>query len=277
MPSISIAELIGAYNLKDFGARGEGNGDDARKINDALAQIAAKSPANGLAFLPPGTYMIYTPIVIPSNVILMGFGSVSVLQLGPSIDDDVVKSTNTTNIRIRDLRIDGNRANNTTRNRYGLWLYGVTDAWIENVEVVSCRSDGFRLDSCTRVDLNGCKASDNGRHGFSLSQSEFCQLMAPRSYDNSQVEAVGTGDGINLELISFDNTIINPVCYETALTGDKQGWGLREAVGESCARTNVIGGSFRGNRTGSISLESGDSLALSSPLIQLPGGATITP
>jgi len=275
MPTISIAELINAYSLDDYGAGGSGR--VAARINDALVQISQKSPANGLVLLGPRVHLCETPIVVPSNITLMGFGTVSELRLAASIDDDVVKSENTSNIRLCNLRINGNRANNTGANRYGLWLYGVEDAWLDNVEVVSARRDGFRLDSCTRIKFKACSSSDNGRHGFSLSYAQFCQLMDVSSYDNSRVADAGEGDGINLEVISTDTLISNPNCYETSLTGDRQGWGIREAVGESCARTIVLGGSFRGNRTGTISLESGDSLAITSPLIQLPGGVTITP
>lgn len=277
MPTPAIREIILGWNVRDFGARGDGNGDDGPAISHAMAYAAAQSPASGLVFVPPGTYRIGTRISVPSNIVLFGMGSVSVLQLGPSALTDVLLSRSTSNVRIRDLRIDGNRANNTSGEAVGIWLDTVTDVWLENVEVVSCRSDGFRLDSCTRAELIGCKASDNGRHGFSLANTEFSLLVAPRAYDNCQVATAGTADGINLELFSRYNTIICPVCYETAGVGDRQGYGVREAAASGCERNVVVGGSFWGNRSGEYVLDSGDSAVIGGPLSTLPAEVVLTP
>ncbi len=275
MPSLALPEIQGGYNILDFGVL-RGVGDAGPAINAALTRIAGQSEAGGTCYFPPGTYLIRTPISVPSNIEVAGFGSRTILQLRNSGLVDVLTSRDTSNVRIRTLRIDGNRSNNTG-NGQGLWLENVTDAWIEDVEVVSCRSDGFRLDGCTRVELKGPSASDNGRHGFSLANTEFCQLLSPRAYDNSQVADAGDGDGINLELFSRWNTIVCPVCYETAGVGDRQGYGVREASASGCERNLIIGGSFNGNRTAAIVLDSGDSGSLAVPLISLPMGALITP
>lgn len=276
MPAVTIHNLIGAWNIRDFGARGDGNGDDAPAINLALTYAAAQSPANGVVFVPPGTYRILSTISLPSSTTLLGMGSVSVLRLGPSALVDVLLSRSTSNVRIKDLRIDGNRANNTSGNMVGIWLDTVTDAWLENVEAVSCRSDGIRLDVCTRVELNACKASDNGRHGISLANTEFCLLTAPRAYDNNQVGTAGDNDGINLELFSRYNTLLGCVCYETAGAGDRQGYGIRESSASACERNVIIGPVLWGNRTGDYYLDSGTSMAIATPLSTIPAEVILT-
>lgn len=277
MPAVTVHNLIGAWNVKDFGARGDGNGDDAPAINLALTYAAAQSPASGLVFVPPGTYRILSTISLPSNIALFGMGSVSVLRLGPSALVDVLMSRSTSNVRIKDLRIDGNRSNNTSGNMVGIWLDTVTDAWLENVEMASCRSDGIRLDVCTRVELGACKASDNGRHGISLANTEFSLLTACRAYDNNQVGVAGDNDGINLELFSRYNTLIGCVAYETAGAGDRQGYGIRETAASGCERNIIIGPVLWGNRTGAYYLDSGDSAVLATPLSTLPAAFIFTP
>lgn len=289
--SIDIFDLLGAVDARQFGAVGNNNRDDAAHINEALVWAAAHSvqenlggeqPASSVVCIPPGTYRCDTPIIVPSGVTLIGFGSMSVLKLGPSMYDDVLKSTGTSNVRIANLRIDGNRANNVLGTRQGVWLYNVTDGWLDNVEAVSCRADGFRLDVCERVELRGCKASDNGRHGVSISYSFGCQLSNCRAYDNCKVSTTGTADGFNLELLSSDNTLNGCSGYETArYTGAvgsaQQGYGAREAPGEGCAHTLILGGAYVGNQYAGVSLDAGDSAAVTMPLVQIPMGAVITP
>lgn len=281
MTSIGLETLIGAYNVHDFGALGDGTGDDGPAFNRAIttATQQADSGVNGPVFVPPGIYRIATTVSVLSSVTLLGLGSRSILRLAPStvVDAvDVLRSVGTSNIRIRDLRIDGNRANNAVGTAQGIQLTNVTDGWISGVEAVSCRGDGVRLDGCTRVELTGCKATDNGRHGFSLATTEFCLLVSARSYDNSQVADAGTGDGINLELFSRYNTIICPVCYETAGVGDRQGYGFREAAASGCSYNVVFGPVFWGNRSGAYTLDSGTSMLLGTPLSTLPAQLILT-
>lgn len=289
--SIDIYDLLGAIDVRQFGAVGNFNRDDAAHINEALTWAAAHSvqvtlggeqPNSAVVCVPPGTYRIDTPVIVPSGVTLIGFGSMSVLKLGPNMYDDVLKSTDTSNVRIVNLRIDGNRANNVLGTRQGLWLYNVQDAWIDNVECVSCRADGFRLDVCERVEIRGCKASDNGRHGFSISYCFGTHYTDCRAYDNCKVSATGTADGFNIELLSSDNTLIACSGYETArYTGAvgsaQQGYGAREATGEGCAHTLIIGGLFVGNQYAGVALDAGDSAAYTMPLVQIPMGAVVTP
>jgi|SRR3990167_785010 len=268
MGSISLVDLMGAYSALEFGVKNDAGSDQGPAINRALLMMAAMGTPNGTLFFPPGTYTIRTTVSHPSNVGVEGFGSVTAFRLGTDAHVDVWKADGVSNIRLRNLRIDGNRANNASGTRNGLWLNSVVDAWIENVECVSARADGFRLDDCERVELSGCKASDNGRHGISLSYCVFCQVTSPRCYNNCQVSSAGAGDGINLELLSGYNTIDLPVCYETALAGDLQGYGIREATGEGCYGTSIAGGALRGNRTGALSIESRDSTVFNSEAVR---------
>lgn len=289
--SIDIYDLLGAIDVRQFGAVGNGNDNDAAHINEALAWAAAHSvqenlggeqPNSAVVCIPPGTYRCDTPVIVPSGITLIGFGSMSVLKLGPNMYDDVLKSTDTSNIRIANLRIDGNRANNVLGTRQGVWLYNVTDAWLDNVEAVSCRTDGFRLDVCERVKLRGCKATDNGRHGFSISYCFGCHAADCVSYDNCKVVTLGTADGFNIELLSSDNTFSGCSGYETArytgaVSSQQQGYGIREASGQGCGHTLILGGLFVGNRFEGVRLDAGDSAAYTMPLVQIPMGAVVTP
>lgn len=53
------------YNVKAYGAKGDGSTDDAAKIADA---INAASVNGGIVYFPPGTYVIGSALTFPSNV-----------------------------------------------------------------------------------------------------------------------------------------------------------------------------------------------------------------
>ena len=71
------------YNVKDYGAKGDGTTDDTAAIQAAVG--AAKTAGGGVVYMPPGTYIVnlvphpgfsgyYTAIRIPGGVQLRGAG-----------------------------------------------------------------------------------------------------------------------------------------------------------------------------------------------------------
>ncbi|HET9283175.1 MAG TPA: glycosyl hydrolase family 28-related protein [Candidatus Angelobacter sp.] len=75
-------------------------------------------PSNGGAvYVPAGTYVISSSITIPSNVTLYGAGPATIIQLANGVNSQYAitnthaATTGDTNIVIRDLIIDGNKAN----------------------------------------------------------------------------------------------------------------------------------------------------------------------
>lgn len=258
MSSQTIRDLIGAFSITEFGVQPNAGNDAGAAINRAFAQIQSDEQyANGTLFLPPGTYTIRTPVWQPSGTAVRGAGNATILQLGADANVDIWNSLGS-RIRLADLRIDGNRSNNANSGR-GLVLTDVSDAWLDNVEVVSCVEDGVFLNQCARVQANGLSSMDNGRHGVSLNATEFSVLMGVRSVSNCQVATVGTGDGINLDTLSHDNLIVM-IGYEESLAGDRQGYAVREALAGGCYR-NLVHAVAQGNRTAAFLLGS-DSMAL---------------
>jgi hypothetical protein len=66
--------LAGLYNVRDFGAVGDGQTDDTIAIRSAFAFIASKN--GGTVTFPEGDYKVTSPIAIPSGVIIQGTGSI---------------------------------------------------------------------------------------------------------------------------------------------------------------------------------------------------------
>jgi len=75
--SITIGDALSSfaalyYNVKSYGALGNGVADDGAAIT---AAIAAAAVAGGTVFFPPGVYRTTVTIVVPVNVCLLGSGA----------------------------------------------------------------------------------------------------------------------------------------------------------------------------------------------------------
>ena len=70
----------GRYNVRDFGAVGDGKTDDTIAVKSALAFIATQS--GGILFFPPGDYLVgnvpnYRPLTIPSATTIEGISGIN--------------------------------------------------------------------------------------------------------------------------------------------------------------------------------------------------------
>jgi hypothetical protein len=70
----SPTDQAGFYNVRDFGAAGDGQTDDTVAIRSAFAFIASKN--GGTISFPEGDYKVTSPIALPSGVIIQGTGSI---------------------------------------------------------------------------------------------------------------------------------------------------------------------------------------------------------
>ena len=91
---ITTPAALGNYNIKDFGAKGDGVADDTLAVKSALAFIATRN--GGILNFPEGDYLIGATasnraIALPSGVTIQGVGSIqsntfsgNVVQKNPS-------------------------------------------------------------------------------------------------------------------------------------------------------------------------------------------------
>src|SRR5437016_9454706 len=63
------------FNVKSYGAKGDGATDDSTAIQDAIN--AANTAGGGVVFSPAGTYQINTSLNLKTKVIMMGSGYAS--------------------------------------------------------------------------------------------------------------------------------------------------------------------------------------------------------
>lgn len=83
LPYVKASELF--YDVRDYGAKGDGATDDTAAIQAALD--AARAVGGVAVYLPPGVYLISSYLRIGSTVTLCGAGASSVLRLKTGVAD----------------------------------------------------------------------------------------------------------------------------------------------------------------------------------------------
>lgn len=136
-------------DVRAFGAAGDGVTDDTAAIEAANVAAAGR----GLYF-PKGTY-IGSYLKLRTQTNYYGDGETSILKLKNSTNANFISMINddARGFTVKNLKIDGNNANNTTGS--GIYLYrgsGVmnsdTDFFskLENLTIVNCADAGIRID-----------------------------------------------------------------------------------------------------------------------------------
>jgi hypothetical protein len=81
----------GVFNVRDYGATGNGTTDDTASIQ---AAVNAAGVLGGVVYVPPGTYLISAAILLGSKTTLQGAGTASILYAADYINGYPVSETN---------------------------------------------------------------------------------------------------------------------------------------------------------------------------------------
>jgi parallel beta-helix repeat protein len=169
------------FDIRDFGAVGDGVADDTNSINNALT--AANTAGGGTVFIPHGTYKTTASLIIPGNNILIRGESRASSKIKPATgsNDDVISTaipvaSGTAGyirnyIGVETLTIDGSQMTGTTAGKgNGIHFYGVQHGHIRDVMITSAPNWGIVLDGDTtnfsyRIEVTGCRIL-NGAAGI---------------------------------------------------------------------------------------------------------------
>lgn len=149
-------------SVKDFGAVGDGVVDDTDAIQAAL-------DAHSHVYFPAGTYL-HTGILLNSGNTLTGAGmGATVLYLADESNTHSIFGSSTDDVTIRDLKVYGNKANQTGGND-GRGIYFISPSatcsriHLENVWVDSAEDHGvfFSTNAGTDSAIYHCISTNNG-------------------------------------------------------------------------------------------------------------------
>ena len=225
-----MADLV--FNVRDYGAKGDGSTLDTAAIQRALD--AAHAAGGGTVYIPAGVYIVHSAsgeasdgaLQIRSGVTLMGDGmgqsSLKVMDGEDSKITGIVRTPSgevTTNVVIRDLTIDGNHQNNS--GEIDGFFCGVTpgstlydeNILIERVEIMNVSRYGFDPHEQTRfLTIKDSVAHDNLGDGFTI---DFC-------FDTVLENNVAYGNGrygFNIVTSSHDILLKDNVAHHNAASG----------------------------------------------------------
>jgi parallel beta-helix repeat protein len=176
------------FNIKDYGAVGNGSTDDTAAINSALTAAAGV----GAVFMPAGTYVIGTStnVSIPANTELFGAGPLTTLKIAANpVVNPILNAVNNgfTNVWLHDFAIDGNKTaiatatsgnpdingSTGTGNNQIIWLSSndatpATNIFIDRIIQTNSFRLGIVMQNVQGGRISGCKVSGNNRDGITI-------------------------------------------------------------------------------------------------------------
>lgn len=200
------------------------------KTCDSIQKAINALPAEGgIVNVPAGVYTCVKPIVLDrNNLTLRGDGPGTLLRLGNQINAPVivmgltenVPSRDTRHVRVLDLMIDGNRANQTSecmggpcsdafplRNN-GISIRRCVDCVVQSVTVFGAMSGGLVTElGCRRLTIRDYTSYDNEFDGLAGYETEDSTFSGIHLYGN---KAAGISTDIKFNNNKFfDVTIAN--------------------------------------------------------------------
>lgn len=130
---VAAQSSAGAYwNVKDYGAVGNGTTDDTAAIRNALN--AAGAAGGGIVLFPPGNYLLSSTIQIDTPVILLGSGEQSTILTTNQSTGDVI-SVNIPGVHIRHLRFTAASSVTRTSGAYVNFTATANQSSLEHFEM----------------------------------------------------------------------------------------------------------------------------------------------
>lgn len=208
------------FNVRDFGATGDGTTNDTTAVQAALD--AAEAAGGGTVFVPIGTYLV-KQLTVASKIRVQGQGWGSILQRLDGTTNYALKNedetTGNTDIALEDLAFNGAMSTdpNTGYEKYGLIFGKVTRLTIARCFVYDWADGGLAL----RAGCEAVTVTDNHFKNNSINNLEGQANLAVISASNALIvgnliegpaERAGIGAEPNNAGESVDNlTVIGNV------------------------------------------------------------------
>lgn len=218
--------------------------EDIQKTIDKLG------PSGGEVFVPAGTYVCSTPIILDrNNVIVRGEGAATLLRVADKANIPVFVMGQTVRqptmtrryLQIKNLMIDGNRFNQTSEcmggpcsDAFPLRNNGITirrceDCVVDNVTVYAAISGGLVTElGCERLMIRDYTSYDNEYDGFAGYETENSTFSGINLYNNK-------GAGISTD-IHFNNNKFSDVTITNTQT---VGIFMRDSIDNSFANVHI--------------------------------------
>ncbi|MFC2088240.1 right-handed parallel beta-helix repeat-containing protein [Calditrichota bacterium] len=252
------------FNIKDFGAAGNGKTDDTDAVQKAI-KSAGKN--GGIVFFPAGTYLIKSSLIPESNIILMGVGNKSLLQYSyppHSQTKNVIYGwhfTNQKNVTFMNLAMDGGAKNfnndpvDADGAHHLIYFNPTKDFNVENITITNCSFSGS-FDSAIQsygraahpyphpltktVKIDKCQFFDVGSHGVGMNEwynSSVTNCSFSNMGKRKMIKGFGSGMAVDVSAGS-QNIVVSGNVVENSAAGFKAE--THESKNGDVASENVI-------------------------------------
>lgn len=237
--------------------------------DQAIINAALTAAAGGKVYLAEGTYTVNASISVPNNTTLSGAGSGTLITIPNGLNSNINAVTNTTTggsgagITIRELKLDGNKSNQTSGVMYGIVFNGAGDS----------ATAGSRIENITATNWYGSAGS-----GIALNATSNTVITGSTLYGNENGIYIYSGGNntvtsnvvrSNLVGIRLHSTSNNTVTGNTVQTNSNIG--IRTYTGAN--NNTITGNSLLSNGNDNITIESSNDTIVSSNTISGNGSS----
>ena len=245
------------YNVKAYGATGDGSTDDTSAIQSAINAASA----GGTVLIPTGTFVVSSSLTIDNdNITLCGLGASSVIRVaGSALGIDVIKIGNGTTTRaqcaVRNLRLTAS-AQKTAG--IGIKLNKCFKIWLEDL-LIEKQYRSLQITNTTEVWLNRSDVRDTKEHGLFIDNdlnSGYDWYISDCVFDNPDVTNIGSGiywnGGETLVVSGLDLLRFTTGFYVNPNAGRESRFAfLNNMIMDTCSDNNVhISNTVTGNIVG---------------------------
>lgn len=206
--------VVGGYNVKSYGAVGNGVIDDTVAINNLITTVS--NAGGGIIYVPSGNYLIntsgYSGILMKSNVDLILHDNATLVEKDSSqYNTAVVRFRGIENASITGGKIYGKRrfhVGDSNEWDHGIAIQGSNLIDVKGVYIYDCWGDGIcladnpsGLSYSSNVTIDGVTCDNNCRQGLSVTSGLRSTIIKNSIFSNSHHDTSlsGPNDGIDIE------------------------------------------------------------------------------
>ena len=145
------------FDVKSFGAQGDGEADDTAAIETAL--IAAASAAPATVYFPAGTYLVSSVLEAPDHVRWLGDGmDATEIRLNASLDNSMVHDAGH-NAQFEKLTLN---TNGKTGSKSLLWIPSVSNLRLQSMRLKAWGAPALEAHDASGLFIDSSELIENG-------------------------------------------------------------------------------------------------------------------
>lgn len=178
---------VGVYNVRDYGAAGDGVTEDASAIQATINAVAATG--GGGVYLPAGTYLVNTELQVKDDVSLIGQGiDVSIITTGATLANGVINiwqsgsgaGSGADNVTLRDFTLSANGAARIAASLGGYVrgirsMFGPENLLIQRVKIDGGGERAIEINQPIRCRITDCVVLNTSTVAGNLGDAIHCE------------------------------------------------------------------------------------------------------